>query len=237
MRLLPSICVLLAATICCIGCTPASAVREDVPDRFERLNRGVYKFNRGVDRKVVRPIARGYDRVMPVPVDRHMRNFFSNLTAPLNVLHNFLQAKFKPGFSDLGRFLLNTAAGAGFFDPAAKLGLEPHPEDFGQTLAVWGVPSGGPLMLPLLGMGTIRDWGGYTLDVHGDVSALTNCGGFPEVFSGGELNRLGLLSDLSRAKDVRRELRSACPREPHAECDVWALWRLRSPDAMVEEVR
>ena len=75
------------------------------------------------------------------------------------------------------------------------------------------------------------------LDVHGDVSALTNCGGFPEVFSGGELNRLGLLSDLSRAKDVRRELRSACPREPHAECDVWALWRLRSPDAMVEEVR
>jgi phospholipid-binding lipoprotein MlaA len=129
-------------------------VREDVPDRFERLNRGVYKFNRAVDRRVVRPIARGYDRVMPVPVDRHMRNFFSNLTAPLNVLHNFLQAKFKPGFSDLGRF---------------QLGLEPHPEDFGQTLAVWGVPSGGPLMLPLLGMGTIRDWGGYTLDVHGDV--------------------------------------------------------------------
>jgi phospholipid-binding lipoprotein MlaA len=169
MRLLPSICVLLAGTICCIGCTPASAVREDVPDRFERLNRGVYKFNRGVDRKVVRPLARGYDRVMPVPVDRHMRNFFSNLTAPLNVLHNFLQAKFKPGFSDLGRFLLNTAAGAGFFDPAAKLGLEPHPEDFGQTLAVWGVPSGGPLVLPLLGMGTIRDWGAWRLDVYGDV--------------------------------------------------------------------
>lgn len=75
------------------------------------------------------------------------------------------------------------------------------------------------------------------LDVHGDVSALTNCGGFPEVFAGGELNSFGLLSDLSRADDVRRDLRSAYPREPHAACDVWALWRLRSPEAVVEEVR
>jgi phospholipid-binding lipoprotein MlaA len=144
-------------------------VREDVPDHFERLNRGVYKFNRAVDRKIVRPIARGYDRVVPVPVDRHARNFFTNLLAPIDILHNFLQAKFKPGFSDLGRFLLNTAAGAGFFDPAAKLGLERHPEDFGQTLAVWGVPSGGPLVLPILGMGTVRDWGAWTIDVRGDV--------------------------------------------------------------------
>jgi len=75
------------------------------------------------------------------------------------------------------------------------------------------------------------------LDVHGDVSALTNCGGFPAVFAGGELNALGLLSDLSRADEVRRGLRTAYPDEPHAACDVWALWRLRSPEAMVEEAR
>jgi hypothetical protein len=81
------------------------------------------------------------------------------------------------------------------------------------------------------------DFAGFeVLDVHGDVSALTNCGGFPEVFAGGELNMLGLLSDLSRADDVRRELRSAYPLEPHAACDVWALWRLRSSEAVVEEV-
>jgi phospholipid-binding lipoprotein MlaA len=169
MRLLLSVCVLLAGTACCTGCTPPSAVREDVPDHFERLNRGVYKFNRAVDRTIVRPIARGYDRVVPVPVDRHVRDFFTNLAAPIDILNNFLQAKFKPGFSDIGRFLLNTAAGAGFFDPAAKLGLARHPEDFGQTLAVWGVPSGGPLMLPILGMGTVRDWGGWTIDIHSDV--------------------------------------------------------------------
>jgi len=73
------------------------------------------------------------------------------------------------------------------------------------------------------------------LDVHGDVSALTDCGGFPAVFAGGELNSFGLLSDLSRADDVRRGLRTAYPDEPHAECDVWALWRLRSPEAMIVE--
>jgi len=166
IRVLLSACALLA---CCIGCTPPSAVREDVPDHFERLNRGVYKFNRALDKAVVRPVARGYDRIVPKPVDRHMRNFFTNLEAPIDILNNFLQAKFKPGFSDFGRFLLNTVAGAGFFDPARKLGLERHQEDFGQTLAVWGVPSGGPLMLPILGMGTVRDWAGWTIDLQSDV--------------------------------------------------------------------
>jgi len=169
MRSLLSIGIVLAAMACCAGCTPPSAVREDVPDRFERLNRGVYKFNRALDKTVVRPVARGYARFVPAPVDRHMRNFFTNLGAPIDILNNFLQAKFKPGFSDFGRFLLNTVAGAGFFDPAGKLGLERHEEDFGQTLAVWGVPSGGPLMLPILGMGTVRDWAGWTVDLQADV--------------------------------------------------------------------
>jgi hypothetical protein len=80
------------------------------------------------------------------------------------------------------------------------------------------------------------DFAGFDLlDVHGDVSALTDCGGFPAVFAGGELNSFGLLSDLSRADDVRRGLRTAYPDEPHAECDVWALWRLRRPEAMIVE--
>jgi len=168
MRLVLSLCVVLAVTACSSGCTPAYAVREDVPDHFERLNRGVYKFNRALDKTVVRPVARGYNRFVPAPVDRHMRNFFTNLYAPSDIVNNWLQGKFKPGFSDLGRFLLNTVAGAGFFDPARKIGLDRHPEDFGQTLAVWGVPSGGPLMLPILGMGTVRDWGGWLVDFQLD---------------------------------------------------------------------
>ena len=82
------------------------------------------------------------------------------------------------------------------------------------------------------------DFAGFELlDVHGDVSALTDCGGFPEVFAGDELNAFGLLSDLARADEVRRGLRTAYPDEPHAHCDVWALWRQRGPEAVVVEAR
>jgi phospholipid-binding lipoprotein MlaA len=151
----------------CASLPPDSEVNEPV-DRLERVNRGIYRFNRGVDRRVVRPVARAYDRVMPPRVEQRVRNFFTNLRAPTDITNNWLQGKFKPGFADLGRFLLNTIAGAGFFDPAAKLGLQRHPEDFGQTLAVWGVPSGGYLMLPLLGPGSFRDWGAWRLDLRTD---------------------------------------------------------------------
>ena len=74
------------------------------------------------------------------------------------------------------------------------------------------------------------DFAGFeVLDVHGDVSALTNCGGFPAVFAADELNSLGLIADLDRANEIRRDLRTAYPDESHAQCDVWALWRLREP--------
>ena len=171
MRTLLRGATLAALCWCLVGCaTPPTVRTDDAPDHFERFNRGVYRFNRNVDLKVLRPIARGYDRVMPAPVERSVRNFFTNLHAPVDIVNNLLQAKFKPGFSDLGRFLLNSTAGlAGIFDPAAHLGLERHPEDFGQTLAVWGVPSGGYLMLPILGVGTVRDWGAWTLDIRADV--------------------------------------------------------------------
>jgi phospholipid-binding lipoprotein MlaA len=163
--------LLLIFAAFCAGCATSAAVRAgDVPDRFEKMNRRVYRFDRNLDIHVVRPVARFYDRVMPKPVEHRVRNFFANLYAPIDIINNFLQAKFKHGFSDIGRFLLNSTVGiAGIFDPARKLGLERHPEDFGQTLAVWGVPSGGPLMLPILGIGTVRDWGAWTIDIREDV--------------------------------------------------------------------
>jgi phospholipid-binding lipoprotein MlaA len=168
-RLFSALLLVLAAS--CAGCATTGAQRAgDVPDRFEKLNRRVYQFDRNLDIHVVRPVARFYDRVMPIPVERRVRNFFRNLYAPVDIINNFLQAKFEHGFSDFGRFLLNSTVGiAGIFDPARKLGLERHQEDFGQTLAVWGVPSGGPLVLPLLGIGTVRDWGAWTIDIREDV--------------------------------------------------------------------
>jgi phospholipid-binding lipoprotein MlaA len=153
------------------GCAslPQDGAPPEPIDRFERVNRGIYRFNRGVDRKIVLPVARGYDRFVPPRVERRFRNFFTNLRAPTDVANNWLQGKFKPGFAGLGRFLLNTVAGGGFFDPAAKLGLERHPEDFGQTLAVWGVPSGGYFVMPFFGAGSVRDWGAWPFDLRTDV--------------------------------------------------------------------
>jgi phospholipid-binding lipoprotein MlaA len=146
------------------------AMSAGVADRMPRVNRAVYRFNRTVDRKLLRPVARGYRRVVPQPVERRVRNLFTNLRAPIDIVNNLLQGKLVHGLSDFGRFLLNFTVGiGGLFDPAAKLGLERHAEDFGQTLAVWGVPSGGYLMLPLLGPGTFRDWGAWRVDAELDA--------------------------------------------------------------------
>ncbi len=160
--------LLLAAG--CGGCAGSQALsqRPEV-DRLERVNRAVYRFNRGVDRKVLRPVARFYDRAMPPAAERHVRKFFENLHGPSDIVNNLLQGKFRHGFAGLGRFLFNSTVGiGGFFDPAGKVGLKRHAEDFGQTLAVWGVPSGGYLMLPFLGPGTFRDWGALPADTWTD---------------------------------------------------------------------
>jgi phospholipid-binding lipoprotein MlaA len=173
--------IALAATLLSAGCatTGAPAEREDVAgaedavtrqvDRFERMNRAVYRFNRATDRAILRPIARGYDRAVPQVVERRVRNFFTNLRAPSDVANSFLQGKFLPGLSGIGRFLLNSTAGiGGLYDPATKLGLDRHAEDFGQTLAKWRVPAGSYVVVPLLGPGTLRDWGGWLVDTGTD---------------------------------------------------------------------
>jgi phospholipid-binding lipoprotein MlaA len=162
--------VLLGAALAA-GCAglPQDAPDPAALDRLERVNRGIYRFNRNVDRRIARPVARAYDRVVPPRVERRFRLFLTNLRAPTDIVNNWLQGKFKPGFAGLSRFLLNTVAGGGFFDPAGKLGLQRHPEDFGQTLAVWGVPSGAYFVMPFLGPGSARDWGAWPLDVRTDL--------------------------------------------------------------------
>lgn len=134
-------------------------------DPWERYNRAIYTFNDAVDSAILRPTAKGYRYITPDPVEQGISNFFSNLGTPLVALNQFLQADFVEGFSDLGRFLINSTIGiGGLFDPATEIGLVDHNEDFGQTLAVWGIPSGPYLQLPLLGPSTLRD----TFGVLGD---------------------------------------------------------------------
>ncbi|GAB4514322.1 MAG: VacJ family lipoprotein [Sulfuricaulis sp.] len=134
-------------------------------DPYEDFNRSVYRFNEQTDRYILKPIAKGYRAIVPKPVSKGISNFFSNLHDPANMLYNFLQGKPKSGFSDLGRVLINSTIGiAGLFDVASKMGLEKHNEDFGQTLAVWGVGDGPYLVLPFFGPSNIRDGASTPVD-------------------------------------------------------------------------
>lgn len=127
-------------------------------DPFESINRRMYDFNEYLDRHVGKPVADAYVKVIPGPVRGRISNFFSNLSYPNVFVNDFLQGKFKQGLSDTGRFLVNTTVGVGgLFDVATVWGLESHDEDFGQTLATWGVGKGPYLMLPTVGPSTTRD--------------------------------------------------------------------------------
>ena len=143
----------------------ATEQRIKAKDPYEGFNRAVYKFNENTDRYFLKPIAKGYRAITPKPVSKGISNFFSNLHDPAIMLYNFLQGKPKAGASDLGRFLVNSTVGiAGLFDVATKMGLEKHNEDFGQTLAVWGVGNGPYLVLPFFGPSNIRDGASIPVD-------------------------------------------------------------------------
>ena len=127
-------------------------------DPLEKVNRKIHGFNAVLDRHLLRPVARGYDRVLPLPAKKGVNNFFDNLGDVSDGVNNFLQGKIGPGFSDFGRVLINSTIGlGGLFDPATEMGLEDHSEDFGQTLAVWGVPRGPYVVLPALGPSSLTN--------------------------------------------------------------------------------
>lgn len=134
-------------------------------DPIEPLNRGIYAFNDGADRWVVRPTAKAYDKVMPRVVKIGVGNVFDNLATPATAVNQLLQGKPLRSLSDTGRFLVNTVLGVGgLIDVATHAGFAKHDEDFGQTLGVWGVGSGSFLMLPLRGPSTVRDTLGFVVD-------------------------------------------------------------------------
>ena len=161
-------CGLLLWTFFAAGCatTPAGVNHSDP---LEPANRKVYSFNNSLDRHVLKPMADAYVRVTPLPVQTAVSHFYNNLTYPEVFLNQFLQGKFILGFSDIGRFIVNSTVGiAGLYDPATHIGLSAHNEDFGQTLAAWHVPQGAYVVLPFFGPDTARN----TPDIV--VSTLTN---------------------------------------------------------------
>jgi phospholipid-binding lipoprotein MlaA len=135
-----------------------AAPADNAHDPFERFNRAMYTFNDKFDRYLLKPVAKGYRKVTPTPVRRGVSNFFSNLHDVPIMLNNLLQGKPKQAASDFSRFFVNSTIGIfGLFDVATKWELPKHDEDFGQTLAVWGVGSGPYLVLPFFGPSNLRD--------------------------------------------------------------------------------
>ncbi|UXU89552.1 MlaA family lipoprotein [Burkholderia sp. S-53] len=155
----------VAASAMLTGC--ATGPNRNPNDPLEPMNRTMYKINDAVDSNIAVPIAKGYQKITPTPVRTAISNFFSNLGDLGNMANNLLQLRITDATQDLMRVAMNSLFGvAGLIDIATPAGLPKHHQDFGLTLARWGVPSGPYLVLPVFGPSTVRDGVGRAVDVR-----------------------------------------------------------------------
>ena len=164
--------VFVAMAVQLTGCAsmPGSAAVRSSTDPLESYNRTMFEFNRKVDEIAIEPLAMTYRDYVPEVIRLSVRNFFNNLRDARTALNQLLQGKPDLAGNDLLRFAINSTLGfAGIADVASEIGLERNVEDFGQTLGVWGFPSGPYLVLPLLGPSSFRDGVGFVVDVRTDL--------------------------------------------------------------------
>ena len=138
---------------------------------FEGVSRAVFKFNMGFDENILEPVAKGYNK-LPEPIKKGTDNFTSNISTLLSIPNTLLQGNFKQFGHAAGSIIINTSIGIfGFLNPAEKMGLKPHKEDVGQTLATYGIGPGCYFVLPILGPTTARDSVGMIADSFVDPFA------------------------------------------------------------------
>lgn len=161
-----ALAALAAAALLTACATPRPFDPADVSDPLEPVNRGVFWVNDKFDVYMLTPVAKGWDFVAPDRVQTSVSQFFENLRFPIRFLNDTLQGKGRAAGTTLARFVVNSTVGvAGLFDPASRIGLdERSDEDFGQTMGVYGIPSGPYLVLPLLGPSSLRDATGGLVD-------------------------------------------------------------------------
>ena len=160
--------LVLAAAVLAASSGCATGPERNPADPLEPMNRATWRFNDALDRAIAKPVARGYNKIVPKPVRTGVGNFFSNLGDVTVMLNNFAQLRVQDGLSDLMRIAVNTSFGLlGVLDVATPAGLPKHDQDFGLTLGHYGVASGPYLVLPLFGPSTFRDAAGFGIDQYG----------------------------------------------------------------------
>jgi len=137
----------------------------EVADPWEGVNRNMYRFNFYLDKYVLIPVVNGYEYVTPTFVQNRVSGFYNNLNEVRNLSNSVFQLKGKESATTLGRFVTNSTIGlGGMFDPASKLGMPRHDQDFGKTLGYWGAGSGPYVVLPFFGPSSLRDTAGLVFD-------------------------------------------------------------------------
>lgn len=159
----------LASNVDYLAGAQLAQAEDEVNDPLESFNRGVFAFNEGFYDLVLRPLARAYN-TLPVEIRTIIGSILSNLRAPVVFVNDVLQGEPERAFDTARRFAINSTIGfGGMADVASSMGIPKHTEDFGQTLAVWGVDEGFYLVLPILGPSSPRDAiGRYVVDSYID---------------------------------------------------------------------
>jgi len=163
---------LVAGASACSAAGQTAEERQPNIDPFEPINRPIYAFNDFTDRYLLRPVGQGYNFIFPQPVRSGIGNFYDNITYPVTIVNGLLQGKFSQAGWDSIRFLMNSTFGIlGFMDLATSEGVPRNDEDFGQTFAVWGIPQGPYIVIPVLGPSTVRDGIGILANIQ--INPLT----------------------------------------------------------------
>lgn len=163
------ITVFAALALLLSSCGTWEDQRVGISDPFEGANRAVFSFNTAVDGAVIHPIAKGYNTVVPIPARTGLNNALRNLRSPVNFTNQVLQGDVEGAGTVFVRALINTILGlGGLVDLAGHEGLEYEGEDFGQTLAKWGLGHGPYLVVPILGPSSVRDYAGFAVDSFAD---------------------------------------------------------------------
>ncbi len=198
-------------------------------DPLERVNRATFEFNIALDDAIGKPVALAYRTAFPKPVRDGIRNVADNLYSPVTFVNDLLQGEFARARITLTRFFVNTTAGiGGIADVAKDIGMPGHKEDFGQTLAAWGIGSGPYIVVPFLGPQTTRHLGGRAVDIGFSP--------FSYVLAAQDVEWVGIAVTAINAVDQRERLIEAVDGLKETSLDFYAAARSSYWQARLAEI-